>query len=227
MQMEDFLLREKARGESFRLLSECYNLPTEALSQTLTNMVLEVDRISSAAALYADRMKKAVENLDDLQPLRVDYAKLFVGPYELLAPPYGSVYIEGERKIMGDSTVEARNVYRRAGVDISRDFYDTPDHIVAELEFMYFLIFKEVEALGESGVGRATDFLNQQRTFLMNHLCAWVSEFTEKVEEVAATAFYKNLAKATRAFVEENLDLLSDISNVEKHHCAQMRIEGL
>jgi hypothetical protein len=48
----------------------------------------------------------------------------------------------------------------------------------------------------------------------MKHLGTWVPEFTEKLEEAAQTAFYKNLAKATRAFVEENLDLLSDVSNV-------------
>jgi len=226
MQIEDFLVREKARGETFRLLSECYNLPSEALNETLTNVVVQVGPICSTVALYAERMKKAVENLDDLQFLTVDYAKLFVGPYELLAPPYGSVYIEGERKIMGESTVAVRNVYRRAGVDVSNDFHETPDHIAAELEFMYFLIFKEVESLGESEVGRAVDLLNQQKAFLRDHLCAWVPEFTKKVEEVATTEFYKNLARATRTFLEENLDAILDVSNFQNHHFTEMGIES-
>jgi TorA maturation chaperone TorD len=227
MQMEDLLVREKARGESFRLLSECYNLPSEALNETLTNMVLEFGPICSTAALYAERMKKAIEKLDDLQSLRVDYARLFVGPYELLAPPYGSVYLDGERRVMGDSTVKVGKVYRRAGVDISNDFHETPDHIAAELEFMYFLIFKEVRSLGESDVGRAIDFLNQQKAFLKDHLWSWVPGFTEKVEEVAGTEFYKNLARATRAFLEENLDLLSNLVVAENEHCAEAGRSGL
>jgi TorA maturation chaperone TorD len=136
------------------------------------------------------------------------------------------VYLDGKREVMGDSTVVVRGIYRRAGVDISEDFHDAPDHIAAELEFMYFLIFKEVEALGESDVGRAIGFLDQQRAFLRDYLLAWVPEFTEKVEEVAETEFYKNLARATRAFLEENLDTLLDVSDLEYHHFAEMGIGG-
>jgi TorA maturation chaperone TorD len=221
-----FIGYEEARGKAFSLFSECYRLPREDLPNILRNLCAIMGELCEGATPYISRMREESERKNHLEELKADYAKLFLGPFTLLTPPYGSVYLDGERKVMGDSTVEVRSVYRRAGVDISNDFHDAPDHIAAELEFMYFLIFKEVEALGESDVGRAIDFLNQQKAFMTDHLCAWVPPFTEKLEEVAETEFYKNLARATRAFLKENLDALLDLSNVEKHHFVEMGIEG-
>ncbi|MGD9034741.1 MAG: molecular chaperone TorD family protein [Desulfobacteraceae bacterium] len=220
-----FIGYEEARGKAFSLFSECYRLPHEDLPNVLRNLHAIIGDLCEGAVQHISRMREESERKDHLVDLKADYARLFSGPYTLLAPPYGSVYLDGERKVMGDSTVEVRGTYRRAGLDISEDFHDAPDHIAAELEFMYFLIFKEVEALKESDVGRAIDFLSQQKAFLTDHLCAWGPQFTERVEEAAATGFYKNLARATRDFLEENLTVLLNLLNGEKHHFAEMGIE--
>ena len=226
MRLEPFIQHEEARGKAFSLLSECYRLPREDLPNVLRDLQAIMGGLRESAAQHISRMMEELEEKNHFEELKTDYARLFVGPFTLLTPPYGSVYLDRERKVMGDSTVEVKRVYRKAGVDISEYFHDAPDHIAAELEFMYFLIFKEVEALGQSDLGRAINFLNQQRAFLRDHLFAWVPQFTEKVEEMAETEFYKNLARATRAFLEENLDALLDLSNLENHHFAEMGIEG-
>ena len=226
MRLEAFIQYEEARGKVFSLLSECYRLPSKEITNVLKDLEAGMGGLWDSASQYISKMREESKRKDHFEELRADYAKLFLGPFTLLIPPYGSVYLDGERKIMGDSTVEVRSVYRRAGVDISNEFHDAPDHIAAELEFMYFLIFKEVEALSESDVGRAVDFLNQQKAFMTDHLCAWVPEFTEKVEEVAETEFYKNLARATRAFLKENLDALPDLSNIKKHGFVETGLQG-
>jgi TorA maturation chaperone TorD len=221
-----FIGYEQARGKAFSLLSECYRLPREDLPNILRSLHAIMGDLCEGAMQHTSNMWEESERKGHLVELKADYARLFSGPYTLLAPPYGSVYLEGERKVMGDSTVVVRDIYRRAGVDISKDFHDAPDHIAAELEFMHFLIFNELEALNESDVGRAMDFLSQQKAFLTDHLCAWGPQFTEKVEEAAATEFYKNLARATRAYLAENLDTLLDVSNVENHRYVEMGLEG-
>lgn len=226
MRLEPFIQYEEARGKVFSLLSECYRLPREDLANVLRDLQVIMGGLCESAAQHISNMKEEAGRKNHFEELKADYAKLFVGPFTLLSPPYGSVYLDRERKVMGDSTVKLKRVYRKAGVDISEDFHDAPDHIVAELEFMYFLIFKEVESLGESEVGRAVDLLNQQKAFLRDHLCAWVPEFTKKVEEVATTEFYKNLARATRTFLEENLDAILDVSNFQNHHFTEMGIES-
>ena len=169
-------------------------------------------------------MRKEFESLKDLEELKIDFARLFVGPYSLLAPPYGSIYLERERKIMGDSTLDLLETYRNAGVDLSDNFRDAPDHIAAELEFMYFLIFKEIQALENSDVDTTIDYLEKQRAFLREHLGAWVFDFADIIEKKAETDFYKNLARATRAFIEQHWDELSDIFGTGAHSDQPMSV---
>ena len=103
MNRKDQLSRERARGDSFKLLSECYYLPRRDLIETLKVLEKQMGRVCAEAAQYVQRMKQEFESKNNLEPLGVDYTKLFVGPYTLLAPPYGSVYLDGERRVMGDS----------------------------------------------------------------------------------------------------------------------------
>jgi TorA maturation chaperone TorD len=169
-------------------------------------------------------MRKEFEVGAELEPLKVDFAKLFVGPYTLSAAPYGSVYLEGERKMMGDSTLDVKDRYRQAGLDTAKTFKDAPDHISAELEFMYYLIFKEIEALTNSDIETAISFIQRQKSFLEDHLMAWVPEFAGNIIEHAETLFYQNLAKAIEMFLRENyqaicsvFDFVSMQLNSEKH----------
>jgi len=208
MEKDDLIFQQRARADSFRLLAECYRLPSSELANGITELEHNIATVCPEAALHVQKMMDELESTDTLEALTVDYARLFVGPYELLAPPYGSVYLDGERQIMGDSSLEARNKYREAGLDTSTDFRDPPDHITAELEFMYFLIFKEVEAIGNSDIEATLRFIEKQRAFLREHLGAWVFDFAESIEEKAEDDFYKNLARATKAFVKQELDNL-------------------
>jgi TorA maturation chaperone TorD len=217
METADLLSRERAKGEAYKLLAECYYLPTPELKGKLTDLEQQLTNVCPEAMLYVKEMYEEMNRLYDFDALSLDFSKLFLGPYKLHAPPYGSVYLDGERQIMGESTLEVRNKYRESGLDISSDFRDPPDHIAAELEFMYFLILKETEAIGNSDIDSTVSFLEKQRAFLRENLGAWVFEFADTLEEKAETDFYRNLAKATRAFVEQHVDELSDILATEAH----------
>lgn len=216
MKADDLLLHEKVRGEIYRLLSECYLLPDENQEEKLINL----------KELLADVCEEAVNRTPmegekiPIDQLKLDYSRLFVGPYKLLAPPYGSVYLEGEGTLMGNSTLDVRNRYREAGLDTSENHKEAPDHISAELEFMYYLIFKEVESIGKSDLEDAEDYLERQKRFLEDHLGAWVSEFADRVEENAETEFYKNLATATKLFVKK------DIEKTNTRHVDEGLFEG-
>lgn len=204
MENEDFLSREKSRGSSYRLLSDSYLMPDEGLRETLAGLAGSLENVCPEATRCVPR----IGDKTDIETLKIEHSKLFVGPYKLLAPPYGSVYLEGEGTLMGNSTIDVRNMYREAGLDVSEGHKDAPDHISAELEFMYFLIFKWVESVEKSELDGVKEHLNRQMGFLENHLGAWVSEFAERVEDNAETEFYKNLARCTQIFVEKDLEKL-------------------
>lgn len=189
--MDELLTHAKERWDSYALLSNCFHLPDEELIRALNELP------ESDSDLYSV-LAHAVETRD-LESLRKDYSKLFVGPYSLLAPPYGSVYLEGTNSVMGRSTVDVLNRYKAEGVSIRMK--EAPDHIAIELEFMFFLISKEIEGLRDSDLGSAEAYRKKQKDFLELHLGKWIPQFAEKVETHAQTGFYKDLARSTRDFV--------------------------
>jgi TorA maturation chaperone TorD len=201
MKLNELISYEEYRRDSYRLLSDCYYLPNEELVKTLNGLVKSRSDLFSGIAEY-------VPERGGVEPLQIDYSKLFVGPYGLLAPPYGSAYFEDARRVMGDSTMDVKSRYREEGLDIG--LKEAPDHIAIELEFMYFLIFKEIEAIRNSDDGSAASYLVKQKAFLDAHLGIWVSEFTDNIAANAETEFYRNLARITESFVEKDRSRLDD-----------------
>ena len=211
MQIDDLLLRESARQDTYKALAKCFHLPDKALSTNLTNLEKHLGLLGSEAFPHAILLCHQSNELDDMEKLQVNFAKLFVGPYSLLAPPYGSIYLEGDHKVMENSTIDVRERYRETGLDISKNFKDSPDHIAAELEFMYFLIFKEIEAIQSDAPEIAYDQLFRQRSFLQNHLSIWVPMFARKVKRHAETDFYRILATALQIFIAEDTEEVTNI----------------
>lgn len=202
------LLTASIRKEAYRCLSECYYLPHEGLAIFLSDLQRQLRSLNSDALPGAVEMENEFRGADDLETLKVDYSRLFVGPYTLLAPPFGSIYLDETRQIMGESTMNVLKQYRAAGLDIARDFPNPPDHIAAELEFMSFLIFMETGAISNSDEKMMQNALDRQKAFIAGHLGTWVHEFTEKIESNAETYFYQSLAKTTRRFISEEISRL-------------------
>ena len=211
METKNLLNHETSRMGAFRLLSDCYFMPDPGLSEKLENLELNMADVCEPAVGFIQSMRKEFEAGANLEPLKVVFSKLFVGPYKLFATPYGSVYLDGERKIMGDSTLDVKNRYREAGLDTAKNFKDAPDHISAELEFMYYLIFKEIESFSNSDIESAIDFIQKQKDFLEHHLMAWVPGFANSIIDSAENPFYPNLAKATQAFLKENYRIVCSV----------------
>ena len=195
-----------ARATIYKALAECYHLPEEATLRHAGQLGRNLKGVCPLAAEAADRMETAMLSDGGLEELAIDHARLFVGPFALLTPPYGSVYLDGERLLMADSTLAVSKCYREAGLEMAAGFNGTPDHISAELEFMHFLVIRELAALEDGDLQRARYFRQKQTSFLENHLAAWVPAFTRGVEEQAQTRFYQGLAAATRLFVESDFN---------------------
>jgi TorA maturation chaperone TorD len=221
MEVEIFMRHEAIRSEIYRLLAHCYYPPDESLSGTIMDLDKKLGQADTKTRQKMNWSGKKILKAESIEELKVEHARLFIGPYSLLAPPYGSVYLESERKIMGNSTMDVINRYRQTGLIVAEDFKDAPDHIAAELEFMHFLIFKAMEAANQGDVnGIVTGLLNQQ-SFLEQHLGAWVDEFAGNVVENAKTPFYRNLARATEVFIKDDYHIISSVltsgsSNPEK-----------
>lgn len=203
MDIKEFVCREKMRGDCYRLLSACFYQPEKEVllqERIFENLGSLLKELSPDASAFAGEMGKAFSMSSEVD-LNVDYAKLFVGPNELLAPPYGSVYLDGERRVMGDSTMEVIKMYEEQGLSIDKEFRNLPDHITVELEFMYYLIFREIEALEKTDMAAALNFIKIQELFLNRFLRQWIQPFCNKMREGADSGFYRSLADCTLSFI--------------------------
>ena len=199
--------RGVARENLCRFLAACYYEPgpefaeREALRPSMRAAAAALD---PAWAALATRLGAAFAATEP-QALLVDYTRLFLGPVNALARPYGSVWLTGEASLMQDSSMAVLGIYREGGFDLSEDFRELPDHIAAELEFLYLLIFRENAAQRESDLDGLAATLKLRERFLAAHLGAWIEPFTAAMESAAQTDYYRILADLTRRFVASEL----------------------
>lgn len=194
------------RADIYKLLSLLYYQPQEEISDYIKNLKEIISQYMYSDMELVNKMEKDLEGIaTDANHLLVDYAKLFIGPFDVLAAPYGSIYLDNERKVMGDSTMDACKQYAAAGLEIAGSFKESPDHIAVELEFLYYLNYRYLEK-GE------TLYLKMQRDFLHTHLGLWIDQFTEAVMKNSQTEFYRNLVLLTQKFIKEDIKFLKEIN---------------
>jgi TorA maturation chaperone TorD len=211
MNTTDRLQNESRRSECYRLLAALLYPPERSrllndgacltLAGCLDELYPEVPA-SDQAAIMLEQLTALDEN-----QLRLDHAALFVGPFALKAAPYGSIYLENGRRLMGDTTVAAMKLYAEAGLELT--LKEPADHIAIELEFMHYLTSLAAEALAAGQEDAAAELAVKQRRFLTEHLGAWVPPFCAAIVREADTLYYRALADCLNAFVGEEMKHLN------------------
>jgi len=201
MSTDDFDVLAARAGFS-RLLAACFYEPGAEFveEKVFESMATAAECFDRSLAEQAGRLAKAFEG-EDPQELLVDYTRLFLGPIEAPARPYGSVWLDDRQILMQESTQGVIALYEEGGFEIDEDFRDLPDHVAAELEFMYLLLFRQAEALRNDDAQARQRFAGLQRRLLDEHLGRWVAPFAAATGAAAQTAFYRELAGLTDAFV--------------------------
>ncbi len=194
--------RASAREDLCRFLAAChYQLgPEFAEEMVFDSMFNAAIRIHPDLAAYAKRLGDLYAS-EGTEELLLDYTRLFLGPTEAIALPYGSVWLEKDKTLMGDSTMAVQALYAEGGFDIDEAFRELPDHIAAELEFLYLLIFRENEARREGNVDALKARAALRKRFLEEHLGRWIEPFAAAVVAGAQSGFYRALGEFTARFV--------------------------
>jgi len=202
------------REDVYRLLAACYYPPTGAFS--------EEQCCNSLAALLADAVPEAAGHAAEAslfndshtpEELSVEHARLFMGPFHVVAPPYGSIYLDDSRTVMGASTVKVADFYHANGLHLADDFHELPDHVAVELEFMSYLSHRLRHAAASGNRTEAARLAALQREFLTTYLLPWLEPFTRAIVDDGESPFYQAIARCTAAFVKEDVAALATISH--------------
>lgn len=202
------------REDIYRLLAACYYPPTAALFEEdcCGYLAILLEGIAPEAAKHA---RAASEAMNGLPPdsLAVEHARLFIGPFQLVAPPYGSLYLDDARTVMGDSTARVVAFYHASGLHLADDFHELPDHFAVELEFMSYLAFKQREAEIAGDQDEVTRGLGLQVEFLERFLLPWLEPFTSTIITDGEAPFYQAIACCSTAFINADYAGLTSCNN--------------
>ncbi|MCT4703997.1 Tat proofreading chaperone DmsD [Enterobacteriaceae bacterium H20N1] len=134
--------------------------------------------LTEIAQRMADGIAHSQESLNEA------YQRLFIGPYALPAAPWGSVYLDKENVLFGDSMLELRQWMRENGIAHQTEQNEPDDHIGTLLMLAAWL--------AEQGHQQRVDEL------LARHLLPWAGRFLELFTQKAAHPFYQGLGELTR-----------------------------
>lgn len=198
---------------AYRLTSACCYQPDHQWQEAELFLHLNkaLEATCPALSAHAKAMDSDYRNTGH-QRLLVDYAALFVGPGSLLAAPYGSVYLDRDRQVMGASTHQVLDSYRAAGLQLADDFAELPDHIAVELEFCSYLLQRQQQAEAAGEMAEAAQWQERRASFLQQFLSRWVKQFCANIRENAETGFYRQLADLIEGLIAADLAAITATS---------------
>ncbi len=181
-------MSREAEATYFKLMGALlYNEPSEQAINTLRDEELfaeilyagENGLVKEGQKLLANWLKSAPAN-ELTDNARTDYMRLLVGAGKVLAPPWGSVYLDEDKLLFNVDTLKVRNFYQKYGVELKKKYSEPDDHIGLELEFLANLSEKgEVEAM---------------KSFINDFMFPWIFNWNDDVQAHAQTDYYKGLA---------------------------------
>lgn len=120
------------------------------------------------------------ESLQEMEPVHEDWQevefafnRLFVGPAALQAPPFASVYLDPQGLVMGQATLDVREMYATLGLESPWKNRLPDDHISLELDAV----------LAMNHIAKQVDHEEIQilHARFMEHMKKWVPLFADRV----------------------------------------------
>ncbi|UAX41700.1 Tat proofreading chaperone DmsD [Pasteurella canis] len=117
------------------------------------------------------------------EQLAFEYQHLFIGPNALIAPPWGSVYLDPESVIFGHSLLKLREFLRQHEIAFVIEQNEPEDHIGLMLMLAAYLAENHPELLN---------------VFLAEHFLTWSTRYLQLMAAQQESAFYQGIALLTQ-----------------------------
>jgi TorA maturation chaperone TorD len=154
------------------------------------------------------RGKLAQRPMDGLEALREEYTRLFIGPHELLAPPWESVYVDKVRSLFTKSTLLVRSLYQSQGYRPQAYPLVADDHLALEVGFLSCLARNAHSAFERSDCENVKGLLLASRDFLENHLMAWLPLYQERLAKVEKQILFPQAVRLLYEFLRRDAEEL-------------------
>jgi len=201
----------------YRLLQKLFG--DEPTMETLNALNSEFTQTSLALLSLDDKLnnikgflgKLEQDQEKELDKARSEYTRLFLGPAKLPAPPWESVYVTKERLIFQESTLKVRECYLKYNFLPVNYRTEADDHIALELDFMANLSAMAEDYLANKQIDSLLKILDDQKSFLEEHLLAWVPDYVADLQTATTHPLYWGAADILNWFLKVDLAVVTEI----------------
>ncbi|WP_238915565.1 molecular chaperone TorD family protein [Clostridium sp. YIM B02555] len=137
-----------------------------------------------------------------------EYQRLFIGPDEILAPLWESVYKTKDKLLFGEIELENRRYYNSNGLDVKES--EPADYLPMQLSF----ISRLCDAALEDNFENINENLAKQRDFLKDHLISWIPYWVEGINQNAETQFWLGFVQMTTGWLENDFDEIEKVIEI-------------
>ncbi|PKH05559.1 DMSO reductase [Moritella sp. Urea-trap-13] len=116
-----------------------------------------------------------------------DFFLLFEGGEIMVAPPWGSVYLDREQVIFGDSTLRYRRFLKQHDIELNTGMREPED----QFGLMLFAVSQIIEQHQDQAL---------VEQLFSQHLLPWCLHYLALVAKHAKTSSYRSLANLAKAF---------------------------
>jgi hypothetical protein len=117
-----------AQANLYLLLAKAFSLPgglDSRLANDLEALIPDLPAsLQGSVAAFASNWR---QETDDSKMLALAFSRLFLGPFEILAPPYASFYLEENQKVMGAVSQWVAAHYAEVGLQPGEGPREVPD----------------------------------------------------------------------------------------------------
>jgi TorA maturation chaperone TorD len=158
--------------------------------------------------------KHDLRSEDEYNNLHWDYTRMFIGPDKLPAPLWESSYLNKDRLLFQEQTLEVRQAYLKYQFLPKHFKQEADDHLGLELDFMYQLSELSLNYLQQQNFAKFREVLEDQKMFLRGHLLKWVPELIQKISASANLDFYPGMAKILNGYLTIDLEALEELLDI-------------
>ena len=181
-----------------RTHAEARRLLAAALCQPEPDLLAAEDvagRLLTAMATIVPAADLPALPLAATDELLVAYTRLFLGPGPVPAPPYGSVYLDGDGLVAGPSTLAVERFYADHGLGVDQELAELPDHVAIELEFSAHLLDRAATC---DDADERDSLLARHAEFDATYLRSWLPALSERMATATVHPFYDGLGSLLR-----------------------------
>lgn len=173
---------------------------SEAAQDALGEYAQESSELARVAEFFAGLA--SANRAELLDSMKDEYVRMFVGPAQLTAYPWESVYVTHQLAACQESTILVREAYRLQGLEPRKLLRVPDDHVSIMCAFLAELARRSCAVFSRGDSASFAEALRVQQAFVTKHVLNWVDEYAAAARRSKTVAFYPQAIEAFADFAK-------------------------